>query len=222
MTPTHHPDASTLMSFAAGTLPAALAAALAAHVSLCPHCRRELRVLEAIGAASLSDLAPAAMPKPGPDALATMADPAASPAPGVAGRQEAERAADPEIPAPLRGLIGRSLDNLPWSFLAPGVREHALRFASPDDGLLRLIKAAPGAAIPEHGHAGMELTLVLRGGYSDAFGAFGRGDMADLDDHAAHTPIADPAEGCICLVASEAHPKFRSVLARLVHPLVRS
>ena len=56
MTITHHLDDATLMSFAAGSLPNALAAVAAAHVAMCPHCRRELRMLERIGGALVSAL----------------------------------------------------------------------------------------------------------------------------------------------------------------------
>ena len=43
MSITHHPDDSTLMSYAAGSLPAALAVVVAAHLSVCPRCREEVR-----------------------------------------------------------------------------------------------------------------------------------------------------------------------------------
>ena len=46
MTITHHLDDATLMSFAAGALPAALSAVAAAHVAMCPRCRREVAALE--------------------------------------------------------------------------------------------------------------------------------------------------------------------------------
>ena len=61
MTITHHLDDATLMSFAAGSLPNALAAVAAAHVAMCPHCRRELRMLERIGGALVSALTPATL-----------------------------------------------------------------------------------------------------------------------------------------------------------------
>ena len=41
----HHPDAATLMSYAAGSLPEPLAAVIAAHASGCTACQREMRIL---------------------------------------------------------------------------------------------------------------------------------------------------------------------------------
>jgi putative transcriptional regulator len=54
-----------------------------------------------------------------------------------------------------------------------------------------------------HGHAGAELTLVLSGAFSDASGAFRRGDLQDVDGETEHQPVGDKDEGCICLIAAE-------------------
>ena len=50
-----HPDDATLISYSAGSLGEPLAAAIAAHVSLCAHCRRELKTMEVLGAALMAD-----------------------------------------------------------------------------------------------------------------------------------------------------------------------
>ncbi len=42
MSPNHHLDESTLMSYAAGALPAPLSIVAGAHLELCAHCRRRL------------------------------------------------------------------------------------------------------------------------------------------------------------------------------------
>ena len=56
-------------------------------------------------------------------------------------------------------------------------------------GKLRLLKVAPGHGIPEHGHGGAELTLVLRGSFHDETGRYARGDVADLDETVEHQPV---------------------------------
>jgi putative transcriptional regulator len=73
---------------------------------------------------------------------------------------------------------------------------------------------APSRALPEHGHGSGELTLVLRGAYSDGLGRFTIGDIADLDGAAVHRPVADDT-GCICLVATATPPRYRSWFTRL-------
>ena len=50
-----HPDAATLMSFAAGSLAEPLAAVVAAHVAMCAACRADVADLELLGAALLAD-----------------------------------------------------------------------------------------------------------------------------------------------------------------------
>ena len=66
MTITHHLDDATLMSFAAGALPAALAAVAAAHADMCPRCRREIAAMERLGGAVMADLSPAAFERAEP------------------------------------------------------------------------------------------------------------------------------------------------------------
>ena len=75
-------------------------------------------------------------------------------------------------------------------------------------------------AMPEHGHGGSELTLVLSGSYHDKYGHFGRGDVADLDDDAEHQPIVDDGEDCICLVAVERPTRFKGLLPKVFQPFV--
>jgi putative transcriptional regulator len=204
MTITHHLDDATLMSFAAGSLPAALAAAAAAHAAMCPRCRHEIAVLERLGGALMAGLQPVDLLAEGP-----RTPPAADP------RDQGLASAgtrDAEIPLPVTGLIGASLDDVTWRWLGPGVWDHAV----PVDGAgkLRLLKVAPGHHIPEHGHGGSELTLVLRGSFHDQTGRYLRGDIADLDEDVAHHPLIDGDIDCISLVASEAPEQFRSAVAR--------
>jgi putative transcriptional regulator len=78
---------------------------------------------------------------------------------------------------------------------------------------LRLVRIAPGKALPEHGHGGGELSLVLRGAYRDQLGRFTIGDIADLDGTAVHRPVVEDASPCICLVAAEMPVIYRSWFA---------
>lgn len=204
MTITHHLDDATLMSFAAGSLPAALAAVAAAHVAMCPRCRRETAALERLGGALLAGLQPVDL---------AQAEPAIPPAAQLRSRAGAEvQARGQELPLPVAGLVGGNLDDVTWRWLGPGVWDHALPIQGA--GKLRLLKVAPGYNIPEHGHGGAELTLVLRGSFYDETGRYLRGDVADLDEDIAHRPLIDGDGHCICLVASEAPEQFHGRIAR--------
>jgi putative transcriptional regulator len=198
----HHLDDATLMSFAAGALPAALAAVAAAHADICPLCRREVATLERVGAALMAGLSPMATGEPRRPA----------PAEAQVSRQPATSSLHAEIPRPIAGLVGGSLDAVRWRWVGPGVWDRLLPITGA--GKLRLLKVAPGRNVPEHGHGGSELTLVLRGSFHDETGKYLRGDVAELDETVAHQPVTDLDGDCICLVASETPEHFSGRIAR--------
>jgi putative transcriptional regulator len=202
----HHLDDATLMSCAAGTLPPALGVVAASHMALCPRCRTGFARAERIGGALLESLAPAPLSH-----LPHM--PEADRAPGP----EFEPASAGELPGPLARLVDAPLDAIAWRWLGPGVRHHRIALG-PSGGELRLIKADPGRDVPAHGHNGMELTLLLRGSYTDELGRLGVGDISDLDETVEHHPVADPTTGCICVLACERPARFHGWLARLMQP----
>ena len=115
---------------------------------------------------------------------------------------------DSEIPSTLHAVLGKSLNSLPWKSVSPGVEHYVVPLSPAAQGDLRLIKLAPGATIPEHGHTGEELSMVLRGSYRDALGTYAVGDLLEADDEARHELIASETVGCILLVASERTPQF--------------
>jgi putative transcriptional regulator len=174
----------------------------AAHADLCPRCRHEVAALERVGGALMANLSPVAVGEP------------RRPAPAAAHElhQPVTCSPDGEIPRPVARLIGGGLDAVRWRWLGPGVWDHGLPVAGA--GKLRLLKLAPGRNVPEHGHGGSELTLVLRGSFHDETGRYLRGDVAELDESVAHQPVTDKDGDCICLVASEKPEQFSGRIAR--------
>ncbi|MCB1519673.1 MAG: ChrR family anti-sigma-E factor [Hyphomicrobiaceae bacterium] len=220
---THHPDEATLMSFAAGSLAEPLAAIVATHMSLCPSCRRDVAMLDMLGSCLVDTLDATPLEKPAPDAGTLRSQTEAAGADTAKSSRDAAAFRDLDdlsgnVPEPLVRLVGPSLDNIAWKRLGYGIWHYPLPLSMSGKGDLRLFKVAPGQVMPEHGHGGAEMTLLLRGSYSDEFGRFGPGDVADLDEDAEHQPIADPEVGCICLIASVERAKFKSLLARIVQP----
>jgi putative transcriptional regulator len=213
MTITHHPDDATLMSYAAGSLPEALSAVICAHLSMCPSCAREVRSMERIGSVLMERLDAAPLSRVAPQmALRAMeAD--------VTGAQAIEIDPASDVPVPLQHLIGSRIDDIRWKRLGMGVWSMPLPLSRLGDGDLRLLRVGPGQAMPDHGHGGAELTLILRGSYKDVFGDYQPGDVADLDGEAEHRPIAHPELGCICIIASEQRARFKGLFGRIVQPL---
>jgi putative transcriptional regulator len=212
MTIQHHPEAESLMSCSAGSMPEAFAAVMSAHITSCAQCQKDLAILESIGIA-LFDKLPAT--------------PVLRDAPIIALRAgEAVDASEipshpmGDVPAPLVPVIGHYLDAIAWKRVSAGVWQYPVKLNANSRGTLRLIKVAPGQALPEHSHNGSELTLVLKGSYRDETGHYQVGDVEDMCGDAKHSPVADPSEGCICLVANDGKMKFRSLAARLIQPLM--
>jgi putative transcriptional regulator len=206
-----HADPATLLAFAAGTLPEALSAVVAAHVAMCPSCRAEVADMELMGAALLTGSPMAASSG---ERVPVPARPRCAP-PGLIARH---RPADP-LPSPISTAYGLTLDTVPWRRLGPGVWHHRLALSAGSEGDLRLLRIAAGQQMPEHGHGGTELTLVIAGAYSDETGNYRRGDIQDIDEETEHRPLADRDEGCICLIASERRARFKGLVGRLVGPL---
>ena len=213
----HHPDDATLMSFGAGTLVEPLALVIATHCAICPTCATQVKIMERIGSALMAGLEPQALSKIVPyTALRSVEADVVTP---TARAIKHDSAATGDVPQPLRGLIGERLDDIEWRRLGLGVWHAPVLPHKTPRGDVRLLRVAAGCSMPEHGHGGSELTLILRGAYQDEIGRFVVGDVADLADDVEHRPVADATMGCICLIASDKHVVFKSFLARLIQPL---
>jgi putative transcriptional regulator len=214
--PNHHLDHSTVLAYAAGTLDEAFRVVAAAHISFCPSCRAAVREAEALGGELLEELAVSNVTDDcrqrtfaALEQAAFHRLPVAAPAPLS------------ELPVPLaRVMKVSSFGEIPWKSKAPGVAMCDVKLPSGAKGKLKLLRIGAGRAMPEHGHGGEEITLVLKGAYRDHMGRFGRGDVADLDEDIVHKPVAEAGGDCICLVALEQPTRFKSLAARLVQPFV--
>ena len=85
----------------------------------------------------------------------------------------------------------------------------------------RLLYIPAGAAVPDHGHGGLEMTLVLRGAFVDAAARFAAGDVEIANEDVSHMPVAEVAEDCICLTATDAPLRFNALIPRLAQPFLR-
>lgn len=212
----HHPDDATLLSYAAGSLPEALSAVVATHIAMCPRCRREVAEMELLGGVILEGLEASPVGTARREGAGAMLRESGGFDPRLVAPDHQARNG---LPGPLGRLVGCSLADISWKRLGFGVWHYPLALSGESGGDLRLLKVAPGRVMPEHGHSGSELTLLLDGSYRDEIGEFGVGDVADLDDEVEHSPVSHPQTGCICLIASEGRARFKGVLARMVQPL---
>jgi len=210
----HHLTDSLLMSYAAGNLPEAFNLIVATHVSMCDECRARLASFEAVGGALMDEADRAQMSQ---GALgAVMARINRTPA-----RDRIEVGADVAesvFPRPLVDYVGTDVDAIKWRGLGGGVK-HAV-IDTGGKATARLLYIPAGMKMPEHGHKGLEATLVLQGAFSDDDGRFGRGDVEIAGEDLDHTPVAEAGEDCICLAVTDAPLKFSGWLPRIAQPFI--
>ena len=191
----HHLSDQLLMAYAAGSLPEAFSLVVATHVSLCDECRARAEAYEAVGGAVLeAETAP-------------MSD--ASLEACLAGM----------FPSPLAQYVGGDLEAIRWKPIGMGVRQAILPTSK--GASARLLYIPAGQAVPDHGHRGLELTLVLQGAFRDDNDRFGPGDVEIADEADQHTPVAEAGCDCICLAATDAPLRFRGMMPRLLQPIFR-
>ena len=216
MTINHHLDEATLFSFGAGTLQPSLTVLVKAHLELCSTCRSAALAAAEIGGVILREQDEVAV---GADSKSAVMDRISTATFHRLPIQVARR--EDEMPRALRSLLkDDDLNALKWTKTGPGLAMHKLPKADDEHGFFGLLRIEPGRKMPDHGHGGTELTLVLQGAYEDAMGHFGRGDIADLDESVIHTPVVTGDVACICLVANDAPTRFQSWPARLVQRFI--
>lgn len=212
MTIRHHLTEELLMAWAAGELPEAFGLVVATHVSMCDDCRARAEAWEAVGGALIED----GEAEMAGDALAACLA-------RIEGLPQANARSTPRrrgiLPAPLAEYVGGDLSAVKWRPVGKGVRQAIL----PTDRLAsaRLLYIPAGVAVPDHGHRGLEMTLVLQGAFADATDRFGPGDVEIADPDLEHTPVAEPGPDCICLAATDAPLRFKGLVPRLAQPLFR-
>jgi putative transcriptional regulator len=207
----HHPDDATLLSYAAASLAEPLAAVVASHVSMCPRCRAEVADLERLGSALM-------LSEPRSSGGGRLAAPRRPSDDERRPRHFAPAQSEDPLPFPIAYAYGLSLEQIPWKRLGPGVWHHRLALQQPQSGDLRLLRIGGGRAMPEHGHRGSELTLVIEGAYADATGEYRRGDIQDIDEAIEHQPVVEKGSECICLIASEHPARFKTLVGRIIQP----
>jgi putative transcriptional regulator len=193
MTIVHHLDASTLMSCSAGSQPEALAAVVAAHLSMCPACRADLSMAHEIGVAVFETLPPEPMTTPAPCASKS----------AIAVIQPVVQGLPSEVPAHLAGLVGTNLNELNWTVVSHGVAICRVALTDSAGDALRFVKLEPGATATREVLGQVDLCLVLRGSYRAGPAEYRRGDVVELETMQPASIVSDEADGCICLIATD-------------------
>ncbi|MCR9257325.1 MAG: ChrR family anti-sigma-E factor [Alphaproteobacteria bacterium] len=226
--PVHHPEPERLMEYAAGAASPAMDVLIAAHLSLCPTCRKTVERLERMGGHMLESLGSdedVVSMSPGAfDALLEKLD-LPEEAPQAAAGDEIDPLPGVDLPAPIRETLRNLERPLEWRNRGKGIEEAEIPLPVDVDDSVRmsLLRIQPGRAVLEHTHdGGEELTMVLAGGFSDEHGHYVRGDVQTGDDELIHKPIADEGEVCVCLAVVEGNLRFTGPVGRVLNLFMRT
>ena len=208
----HHLTDALLMAYSAGTLPEGFNLVVATHISMCDECRARMHEFDAVGGAVVDDEAPVGLSDG--SFAATLALIAQTPKEAVIAAP-----AKSDLPAPLQDYVAGNLADVKWRKVGGGVRQAFLK--TDKSASVRLLHIPAGAVIPDHGHRGTELTLVLQGAFADEDDRFGAGDIEIATEDMHHQPVAELGQDCICLAATDAPLRFNSWIPWITQPFLR-
>lgn len=75
--------------------------------------------------------------------------------------------------------------------------------------------------MPRHDHQGEEITVILKGSFSDLDDQYHVGDFIVRRPGEKHQPVASQDEDCLCLYTLEAPLTMTNWFYRLLQPLIR-
>lgn len=210
----HHLNDAVLMAYSAGTLPEAFNLIVASHLSLCDECRARAESFDAIGGEVLDHADGVTMSS---GSFASTMNLIAGGSIEIPARKQPENGS--VLPQPIQDYVGGDLDDVNWKPIGMGVKQAILQTSKEASARLLLIPA--GVAMPDHGHHGTEMTLVLKGAFQDEDGYFARGDIEIADSDFHHTPVADIHEDCVCLAVADAPLQFDRLIPRIAQRFLR-
>jgi putative transcriptional regulator len=212
----HHPDTRLLTEFAAGTLPLAQSACVSAHLNYCESCLHNAMQLQDVGAAMFEQQAASPVDDRLLEALSTRLDEE----PPLHYPHAISTDASAEAPPVLQRLMSGDYRDLGWQRITSSVQISRLRTGDPNYEFA-LYRIAAGGQIPEHGHRGSELTLVLSGSFHDSEGSYEPGDFLLREAGQTHSPTVTGSEDCICLTVLDAPIRFTGWKHRWLNPFLR-
>ncbi|MGJ8622817.1 MAG: ChrR family anti-sigma-E factor [Yoonia sp.] len=209
----HHLTEPLLMGYAAGTLPEAFNLVVATHITMCDTCRAALAEYDAVGGEVMLDSDPVDVAEDALAATLAMIDSG-----DMIVEEKPKRDARSVFPGPLQDYVKGDIDSLKWRKVGGGVSQLVLKTSK--DASVRLLRIPAGTKVPDHGHQGTELTLVLQGAFVDEEDRFAAGDVEVANEELHHTPVAEEGMDCICLAATDAPLRFNGLVPRIAQKFI--
>ena len=215
MSTRHHISDDLLVAYEAGTLAEGWSLAVATHLALCPECRQRARAAATVGGTLLETIEALPVTESALDRVLARID-----SPPASDPVSAAIPKDPVLPEPLRSYLGGDVDAITWKRLGTSAHQVLIRTGDGETSV-RMLRIPAGQPVPEHGHRGQELTVVLCGTLVDGDEVFARGDVEIADESVEHQPFAGAGEDCICLAVTDAPLRFKNLIVRLAQPFLR-
>ncbi len=126
----------------------------------------------------------------------------------------------PALPAALNKITDNDLESLNRHGIGSNFRYADLNIGDPQrETSLLNIKA--GGNVPRHRHKGDEITVVLKGSFSDQDDHYQVGDFIVRTAGEVHSPVAAQDEDCLCLSTLDDPIQMTNWFYRLLMPFVK-
>lgn len=208
-----------LAAFAAGSLEPGFAALVGAHLELRGENRDFVASLEMAGGILLDDSEPVPLSERDRRLSAIFSDKPCTRSHVLAPHNPTPLAAgiEPLLPLALRAYVERDFDALEWSEVTPGLQQCVVATSNGIEASFLRCRAGkrwPRRDDRNSDQRGLEVTLVLQGGFGDAQGHYLRGDIAVADDAMDPRSVVDPNEEAILFVVRDSGRRLNGSLMR--------
>ncbi len=202
----HHPSDDILVEFSAGSLPSHLALCVSVHLQYCSTCRATVSRMQTLGGELLRGMDGVELSDGLFDAILDRVELSES-----VQRTQVVKPIDL-----LRKWLPDGLQGLNWRKQWFKLSEYVLEVPDKGNWRFSLQRISAGGIAPFHGHRGNEVTVVLKGGFSDESGAYDEGDFIIKAPGDRHKPQAFQNEDCICLTYLEAPVSLAGPLGKWI------
>lgn len=223
-----HPSDNHLVEYVAGTLDWGLSIMVSAHLSTCAECRHKVRNLNCVGGAMISS----SPSSPVDDQSFAKVMERIRAGSTTAKKQPAPLEQDtftpnntlPEgkmvegIPPVIQKLLPQN-KGLTWKRVSSSLYESQLQTGQSKYKIC-FHKIKRGGKVVEHDHRGIEITLVLKGSFSDEKATYIPGDFLIRQPGEVHRPIATQNKDCLCISLTDAPVKITGLLGRFINPFL--
>ncbi|MBT3425753.1 MAG: transcriptional regulator [Gammaproteobacteria bacterium] len=212
----NHPDADLLAEYTAGVMALAPTISVTTHLQFCNSCKSTVKALEELGGEMLEQADAVPVSDDLLEQIFACVEEDETSEDSLLTRPTTIDEVASSIPAYLQKFLPEG--KLHWKFLSPSVKVAPISVGETVHELA-LHKIKVGGKVPEHNHLGKEITVVLKGSFSDEDGVYQRGDFMVREAGEIHQPIAATHEECICLSVLAAPFKLTG-LKRWLNPFL--